>query len=103
MTLRRNKIDDPFMAVYDPKKCIKPFLPVPAGWQIANGNADDVRVCGANFWQINYLVMANGDMYGTAPRNTSNLTYVGAYTCLHATLKLSRCRRAPSNEMLPHP
>ena len=37
-----------------------------AGWQIAGGDADDVRVCGAHPWQSNYLVFANGDAYGTA-------------------------------------
>ena len=37
-----------------------------AGWQIAGGDADDVRVCGAHPWQIQWLLFANGDMYGTA-------------------------------------
>ncbi len=37
-----------------------------AGWQIAGGDADDVRVCGAHPWQIDYLVFANGGRYGTA-------------------------------------
>ncbi len=37
-----------------------------AGWQIAGGDADDVRVCAAHPWQSDYLVFANGDMYGTA-------------------------------------
>ena len=37
-----------------------------AGWQIAGGDADDVRVCGAHPWQSYYLVFANGDPYGTA-------------------------------------
>ena len=41
-------------------------LHVPAGWQIADGTADDARVCGAHPWQSNYLVFANGDVYGTA-------------------------------------
>ena len=39
---------------------------VPAGWQIADGSADDARVCGAHPWQSAYLVFANGDAYGTA-------------------------------------
>ncbi len=37
-----------------------------AGWQIARGDADDVRVCGAHPWQSYFLVFANGDPYGTA-------------------------------------
>ena len=37
-----------------------------AGWQIAGGDADDARVCGAHPWQSEYLVFANGDRYGTA-------------------------------------
>jgi len=39
---------------------------VPAGWQIADGSADDVRVCGAHAWQTQYLVLANGSLCGTA-------------------------------------
>jgi hypothetical protein len=41
-------------------------LEVPAGWQIADGSADDVRVCGAHPWQSSGLVFANGRVYGTA-------------------------------------
>ncbi len=37
-----------------------------AGWQIARGDADDVRVCAAHPWQSYDLVFANGYMYGTA-------------------------------------
>jgi hypothetical protein len=41
-------------------------LDVPAGWQFADGSADDARVCGAHPWQSHYLVFADGDIYGTA-------------------------------------
>ena len=41
-------------------------LDVPAGWQIADGSADDVRVCGAHPWQSWWLIFADGDAYGTA-------------------------------------
>ena len=41
-------------------------LDVPAGWQIADGSADDARVCGAHPWQSYWLVFANRDRYGTA-------------------------------------
>ena len=45
-----------------------------AGWQIAGGDADDVRVCGAHPWQSHFLVFANGDYYGTA----LHTSYIGA-------------------------
>lgn len=41
-------------------------LPVPTGWQVADGNADDIRVCATHPWQSSYLVFANGDAYGTS-------------------------------------
>ncbi len=47
-----------------------------AGWQIAGGDADDVRVCGAHPWQSYYLVFANGDSYRTAM--CGNSSYIGA-------------------------
>ena len=47
-----------------------------AGWQIADGDADDVRVCGAHPWQSNFLVFANGDCYGTAMCHSSS--HIGA-------------------------
>ena len=42
-----------------------------AGWQIAGGDADDVRVCAAHPWQSYGLVFANGDAYGTASSSHS--------------------------------
>ena len=47
-----------------------------AGWQIAGGDADDVRVCAAHPWQSFYLVFANGDRYGTAM--CGNPSHIGA-------------------------
>jgi hypothetical protein len=67
MTLHRHKVNDRTI-VQDGEQP----LPVPAGWQIADGNADDVRVCGSHAWQSGGLVFANGDAYGTsACRNSS--------------------------------
>ena len=43
-----------------------------AGWQIAGGDADDARVCGAHPWQSNYLVFADGGAYGTAKASRSS-------------------------------
>jgi hypothetical protein len=39
---------------------------VPAGWEIAPGDAHDIRVCAAHPWQSGYLVFSNGNAYGTA-------------------------------------
>ena len=39
-----------------------------AGWQIARGDADDVRVCGAHPWQSPWLVFADTRECGTAMR-----------------------------------
>jgi len=61
MTLHCHKVDDRTY-VEDGSKP----LPVPAGWHIADGNADDVRVCGAHAWQSDGLFFANGDIYKTA-------------------------------------
>jgi hypothetical protein len=51
-------------------------LQLPAGWQIAGGDADDIRVCGAHPWQSWWLVFANGDSYGTAMCNMPS--FIGA-------------------------
>ncbi len=48
-------------------------LHVPAGWQIADGTADDIRVCGAYPWQSHGLVFANGNVYGTACSDPSHI------------------------------
>ena len=61
MTLHSHKIDDRTL-VQDGGKPSQ----VPAGWQIAVGDADDIRVCGAHPWQSDSLVFASGDLYGTA-------------------------------------
>ncbi len=61
MTLHMHRVDDR-TKVEDGSQP----LDVPAGWQIADGSADDARVCGAHPWQSNSLVFANGDACGTA-------------------------------------
>jgi hypothetical protein len=60
MTLHRRIPDDSTLF-----QCWKP-VHVPAGWQIADGSADDVRVCAAHPWQSTSLVFADGYAYGTA-------------------------------------
>jgi hypothetical protein len=48
---------------------------VPAGWDIAPGDADDVRVCGAHPWQSDCLVFADTYCCGTAMCGSSY--YIG--------------------------
>jgi hypothetical protein len=69
MTLHLHKVDDRTL-VEDGNKPVH----VPAGWDIAPGDADDMRVCGAHPWQIEWLVFAD-DTYkcGTAMCNYSAL------------------------------
>ncbi len=59
---------------------------VPAGWEIARGDADDIRVCAAHPWQSSRLVFGNGDSYETA-----SSSHAGA--CSQLTRKI---------EYLPH-
>jgi hypothetical protein len=61
MTLHVRKVDDRTL-VEDGTKPVH----VPAGWNIAPGDADDMRVCGAHPWQSNWLVFADTHAYGTA-------------------------------------
>jgi hypothetical protein len=66
MTLHMRRVDDRTV-VQDGRQP----LHVPGeGWQIADGNADDIRVCGTHPWQSSSLVFANGTRYGTAMCNT---------------------------------
>jgi hypothetical protein len=80
MTLHVHKVDDRTI-LQDARQP----LPVPVGWQIADGSADDARVCGAHPWQSHYLVFANGDAYGTAV--CSNPKYIGAALCCGYEMK----------------
>jgi hypothetical protein len=61
MSLHSHKVDDRTF-VGDGRKPVH----VPSGWEIAPGDADDIRVCGAHPWQSGYLIFSNGDVYGTA-------------------------------------
>ena len=77
MTLHRRKVDD-----RTPVEGCDQLLDVPGGWQIADGSADDVRVCGAHPWQSYCLLFANGDGCGTAACHPS---FIG-----NAQLRFSR-------------
>ncbi len=56
-TLHFHKIDDRALV----KDGDKPSQ-VPAGWEIAAGDANDICVCGAHPWQSDWLVFADGDI-----------------------------------------
>ena len=72
MTLHRHKVDDSTKVEDGPRP-----QPVPAGWQIAEGNADDIRVCAAHPWQSEWLVFANGVLCGTAACTSSG--FIGEF------------------------
>jgi hypothetical protein len=58
-TLHFHQIDDSTVVLDGSKP-----LPVPAGWQIADGDADDICVCGVHAWQSLWLVFDNGKQLG---------------------------------------
>jgi hypothetical protein len=60
MSLHYHKVDDRTL-VKDGDKPVH----VPSGWEIAPGDAHDIRVCTAHPWQSCYLIFSNGDVYGT--------------------------------------
>jgi hypothetical protein len=59
MTLHLLKFDDRTAATHADAR------EEPAGWEIAPGDADDVRACKAHPWQSQWLVFADGRMVGT--------------------------------------
>jgi hypothetical protein len=61
MTLHLHKVDDRTLVLDGDKPAH-----VPAGWDIAPGDADDMRVCGAHPWQSLWLVFADTSICGTA-------------------------------------
>ena len=70
MTLHLHKVDDRTLVGGGNKP-----VHVPAGWDIAPGDADDMRVCGAHPWQIEWLVFADTYICGTAMCSDSR--YIG--------------------------
>ncbi len=69
---------------------------VPAGWQIADGSADDVRVCGAHGWQTYLLVFADGKCCYTAACGTASC--IGApRRCCRAKLQTLQLCLTPEN------
>ncbi len=78
MTLHCHKVDDSTL-IKDGQKPVH----VPVGWQIAAGDADDIRVCGAHPWQSYALIFTNGDRYNTAMADPSDRG-----TCAQAVLNI---------------
>ena len=68
MTLHMHKVDDGTQ-LQDASQPVE----MPAGWEVAPRDADSIRVCGAYRWQTQYLVLADGNMYGTAMNECSHL------------------------------
>jgi hypothetical protein len=68
MTLHCHKVDDHTL-VEDGQKPVH----VPAGWEIAPGDADDIRVCGAHPWQSDRLVFVDGDHHRTFHMQLKNV------------------------------
>jgi hypothetical protein len=61
MTVHRHKVDGTAIVHDGNQQC-----EVPDGWIIAVGDEDDIRVCGAHPWQVEWLLFENGFPYGTA-------------------------------------
>jgi hypothetical protein len=53
------------------------FLEVPVGWQIAAGDEEDRYVCRSHDWECEFLVFANGEIYGTEQHGQSEFDMRG--------------------------
>ncbi len=69
-------------------------LDVPAGWQIADGSADDARVCGAHPWQSDFLVFADGSCCGTAA--CEDPSYIGDRSFCCSVEKFTKIYKIPT-------
>jgi hypothetical protein len=109
MTLHCHKVDD-HTRVEDGQKPVH----VPAGWKIAPGDADDIRVCGAHPWQSDRLVFVDGSHHRTfmqlknvasddlealldLEKDVEVYSRLRNNTC--ASLHSSRCRFCSGNKM----
>jgi hypothetical protein len=71
MTMQMHKIDDN-TKVHDGLYIGGPFKSqVPAGWQVAPGDADDLRACKNHPWQCSGLVFADGSLGFTCQSDNS--------------------------------
>ena len=64
MTLQQRKVDREYRATLEILQS-QPKLALPDGWKLAEGDADDVRVCGSHAWSSHYLLFRNRAAYGT--------------------------------------
>jgi hypothetical protein len=96
MSLHSHKVDDRTLV----KDGLKP-VHVPSGWEIAPGDAHDIRVCAAHPWQSEFLAFSNGDAYGTAMCLISS--FVGATLNSSKNLNLfTPENREKSEQRLPY-
>ncbi len=63
---------------------------VPSGWEIAPGDAHDIRVCGAHPWQSHALVFSNGDGCGTAMDSSAGATLNPSKNVMFSRLKIGK-------------
>ena len=89
MTLHRHKVDDSTRVRHGDQP-----VHVPAGWQIADGSADDVRVCAAHPWQSDWLVFANGELCGTAACFSPD--YIGDRSFCCSVEKITKIYKIPT-------
>ncbi len=61
MTLQKHKVEDTTRANNGKQPC-----KVPSGWEIAPGDAVDLRVCSEHAWQCDWLVFSDGFVYSTS-------------------------------------
>lgn len=85
-----HRVDDPM--VKEVKDGMEP-LDVPEGWQIADGSADDARVCGAHPWQSDFLVFSDGNIYGTAECQFSNYKGDRPFPSVEKSQNITKSRR----------
>jgi hypothetical protein len=92
MTLHMRRVDDRTV-VQDGRQP----LDLPGeGWKIADGNSDDIRVCGAHPWQSSSLVFANGVACGTAMCNNPDYTIGDPRNFCSSVEKITNIHKIPT-------
>jgi hypothetical protein len=61
MSVHRHKVDGRAIVYDEDRQC-----EVSDGWIVEVGDDDDIRVCGAHPWQVEWLLFENGFPYGKA-------------------------------------
>ena len=91
-TAHANSVDDRYRVTQDNTRLVA----VPAGFEVAPGDADDVRVCSVHPWQSWYLVFADGSACGTSMNPDPSL--VGKFAAFVSGVSL--CSVRWNNEQL---